>query len=248
MILLLGGTTESALCAGVLKELGLRFCISTATTYSENLYSPDMKLVSGRMDYQNMVDFIRDEKVTMVLDATHPFAGNVTDNGIIAAEICNISFLRYERESWIPEDMTGIDYCRDYRTAAEIAGKRSGNVLFTTGSNHVEIFTEYINKRRLFVRVLNVEESINKCLSAGLEENHIIPFRGRALVEQNLEIIRDRNIELLITKESGITGGLKEKVLSAQIAGISCLIISKPEFSGIRTLNSEEELKRYFIK
>ncbi len=75
MILLLGGTSETAPLAAAFLSKGWRTLVSTATDLP--LYLPGhplMEIRSGRLDANKMSDLIAEKKISLVVDATHPFA------------------------------------------------------------------------------------------------------------------------------------------------------------------------------
>jgi precorrin-6x reductase len=78
------------------------------------------------------------------------------------------------------------------------------------------------------VRVLPCQESIDICKKYAIDNNHIIAERGPFTVEQNIEIIKKYSIDVLVTKDSGIAGGVPEKLEAAKACGIKVVVIRKP--------------------
>ena len=124
------------------------------------------------------------------------------------------------------------------------ADSKEGNILLTTGSKELGIFASKLDKKRLFVRVIPTESSIEKCRSEGIEESHIIALKGPFSEETNIEHIRKYNIKYLVTKESGAGSGFSEKMSAAYDAvyaikaaaekeGVEVFIIRRPGDTGM---------------
>lgn len=103
-----------------------------------------------------------------------------------------------------------------------------GNILLTTGSKDLEHICSNVDRKRIYVRVLPSRESIALCEKSGITNNHIIALHGPFSTELNRALIRQYNIKLLITKESGTKGGYQEKVDAALLEGAKILVIRRP--------------------
>lgn len=244
MILLLGGTTESVLCSELLDDMGVAYIVSVATTEGVSLYPAHVKQITGRMDAMDMMRFIEEKSVNLVLDASHPFASKLTENAVTAAELSSVPLLRFERETWQPELSDTIIYVNGYKEAALEARESGGKVLLTTGSNNIVDFTELVSPEKIVARVLDTSESVDKCLRAGIHSEQIIASRGVATESENEKLIKKFSIDMLITKESGVNGGMREKITAAGKAGIRSVIIRRPSFAGIQLLSSYEDLEK----
>ena len=87
-ILVFGGTTEGRLFASKLEELGIPHVVSVATEYGKTVEeeSGEASLLVGRMDRNAIADLLRNGEFAAVVDATHPYATEVTANIKKAAE------------------------------------------------------------------------------------------------------------------------------------------------------------------
>jgi len=86
-----------------------------------------------------------------------------------------------------------------------------------------------LEPERVAVRVLPSTSSIEKCLQLGVPASHIIAMQGRFSAEMNLAILQEYRAGAVITKESGETGGLPEKVEAASELGIPVILVERPE-------------------
>jgi precorrin-6x reductase len=106
------------------------------------------------------------------------------------------------------------------------------NVLLTTGSKELQCFVDSVDVKKLYVRVIPSDESINKALSSGISEDHIIAMMGPFSEETNIEHIQKYEIKYLVTKESGSGSGFHNKISAASKEGVTVLVIRRPDDNG----------------
>lgn len=99
-ILIFSGTTEGNALAEMLSSYPVKGYISVATDYGRTCagtYS-NMEVLTGRKNKEEIAAFIRDRQISLVIDATHPFAQIVTENVKMACEMCSVTYLRCLRD------------------------------------------------------------------------------------------------------------------------------------------------------
>lgn len=103
------------------------------------------------------------------------------------------------------------------------------NILFTTGSKNIPEYINIINyKQRVYLRLLPDPNMIKKAIDAGLLPAHLIGMQGPFSTEMNIALIRQFDIGVLVTKESGNSGGYNEKLMAGKQTGISVVVIKRP--------------------
>ena len=114
--------------------------------------------------------------------------------------------------------------------AAKVAFSFGLPVLLTTGSRNLEPYVNEANAKgiRLVARVLSHPSSIEACRKAGISDDNIVSGRGPFSVEENLAIIKRYGIGVLVTKDSGIAGGVPEKLEAAHLAGCRVVLVQRP--------------------
>ena len=98
-IWLIGGTTESVAIAKAITSLKIPFIVTVTTESAQSLYAPDVQTEAGCLDLIAMQGFCREKSVGAIVDASHPYAVEVSQNAIATAQAIDISYLRYERSS-----------------------------------------------------------------------------------------------------------------------------------------------------
>ncbi len=253
-LLIFGGTTEGRelLERGVPSEenfCGETVLYSTATEEGAELIERDplllgklknIRLLSGRLDRSAIEKLIHTSRVTHVIDATHPYATDVTENIRTACEASGTALLRLGRKmSTLPNDAVAVDSPEE---AAALLNGSDEKVLLATGSKSLPAFVNVKNSReRLFVRVLPISEVVAKCEQLGFDTRHIIAMQGPFSVEMNEQILRMTGAKTLVTKDGGVIGGMEEKLLAAERTGARVIVIRPPRARKTPAATSLEE-------
>lgn len=229
-LLIFSGTTEGRTLAEVLSEAGIPAVVCVATEYGKQTMPelPGITLHQGRMDAEEMKAFMEQETFLAVVDATHPFAVEVSKHIRESAGVQKLPYLRLKRNTKHRRE-TGR-YFADHASCAAALEETEGKILLTTGSKELAVYTQRKELReRLCVRVLPSEESISLCRKAGLSGGQILALQGPFSAELNEALIRQYGIRCVVTKESGAAGGFVEKVRAAKKTGTALFIIGNPE-------------------
>ena len=151
----------------------------------------------------------------VVVDATHPYAAQVSENIRAAAGAAGLPYERLLR----PREETGADvlWADSPEDAARLLAELPGNVLLTTGSKDLPIFARVPDfERRIWVRVLPSMDSLRAALELGYPAAHIICMQGPFSQEMNAATLRMMDGAVLVTKDTGRAGGFGEKAEAAR--------------------------------
>ena len=231
-ILIFAGTTEGRKLSEYLAEAEINHTICVATEYGEIVLRqhPFVKVHQGRMNQEQIERFLSNGKFDVVVDATHPFAKEITYNIQAALKEMgqigiSIPYLRLKRDG-ITERENGITYFETNEECVKALEDTEGNILLTTGSK--ELYKYCVSegiKHRLYVRVLPSVESLSLCTEQGICGKQVIAMQGPFTAEMNEAIIRQYEIAYLVTKESGVPGGYQEKINAAKRTGVRIFVI-----------------------
>lgn len=241
-ILIFGGTTEGRLLAEFCAENKISVYISVATDYGENLLenSKYVQVLKGRMTAVEMTDFIENNGVKTVVDATHPYAVEVTKNICTACENSGARYIRIKRNPG--KLFENAKYFGNINSLVKYLNTTKGKVFITTGSKELKNFCEIENfSERCVARVLPSENIVEECVKLGFSEHQIIAEKGPFSEEQNMVQLQKFNALYLVTKESGSVGGFESKVNAALKCGAEVLIVERPQDSGV-TLEDAEKI------
>ncbi len=220
-ILIFGGTTEGRwLAADLMRENEVT--VSTATALGAELNPSGVNTVCGRLGVREMSELMRD--FNRVIDATHPFAAEASENISRAAKIAGKKYERIQREV---EHYNG-EVFGSYEEIIDVLNSCGGDALITTGSNALDKYTRVRDyQSRLWIRILPARESMERAWELGFKPQRIIAAQGRFSEEMNIALIKHTGAELLVTKNSGAAGGFYEKVRAAEKTGIRLLVYEK---------------------
>jgi precorrin-6A/cobalt-precorrin-6A reductase len=234
MILLLGGTSETAPLAKALVEQGFSVLVSTATDIPLDIGNhPAVRRRTGLLDEPQLTRLLLDERIRGVVDATHPYAEAI---GPLARKIAGQLHLPYFR--WLrPAALFGsseILSAADHAEAAALAFPFGTPVLLTIGSKNLE---PYIRESRMtgipvIARVLDHPDSLAACQKLGLSPEAIVTGKGPFSVDENRSTIQNFRIGVLVTKDSGVAGGVPGKLQAAKLEGCRVVVVRRPEPPG----------------
>lgn len=254
-ILLLGGTKDATNIIEFIKDNYDTYILTTTTTeYGAKLAreSGSDDTIARPLPKDDLIETIRDYKIDLLIDATHPFAEHITQTIVGIASELKMPFIRFERPT---TNLENIDTSRIHNVKSfDEAGKliqsqfNQGNVLHFAGANTMADIVKYVPVEKFYPRILKVASSIEKCEELGINENHIIPMTGAATTDENIELIEKYDACVMITKESGEIGGVIEKIEAANQTEIAIIMIKRPEISELNKNDIVSNLDELDIK
>lgn len=228
-ILVFAGTTEGRMIVEHLAGEEVPVYVCVATSYGKEVLpeADNIEVLSGRLNEGEMRNFILSNKISLVIDATHPFAKLVTTNIRRVCEELKVDRLRVLRaEMDVAKDVT---YVPSVEEAVSALYGTTGNVLITTGSKELSAYASVLDyKDRCYARVLSTKEAVDAAIALGFEGSHLIAMQGPFSKEMNVALLRQLHIEYMVTKESGSTGGFSEKLEAAREVDAKVIVIGRP--------------------
>ncbi|MCT4687764.1 precorrin-6A reductase [Vallitalea sp.] len=231
MILILGGTSDSIIITNNIASFTKDIILSCATEYGKKVASKsyDGNIIYGKMNDIELGEYCIHKGISIVIDATHPYAKQVSENAIKACKAIDIEYVRYERPL-IEKHEGKYIYCYSYEEAGKTIDRLQGNVLITTGSKDVEhIIHEIKDKNRAYIRVLPQSGNIEKLERLHVLPDQIIAMKGPFSKELNVAIMNSINCKIMVTKESGSRGMIQEKLQGADECNVKVIIIGRPK-------------------
>jgi len=230
MILVLAGTTEAREIISLLSSKKIKVIATTTTEYGGELAKKAgaNKVIAGELTRGKLEKLIEKNGVKAVIDATHPFALEIKKNAIEACGELKIPYARFERGKTGMKSSPLIKYAENFDEAGKIAAKFGNNIFYTAGVKNIASFLKHVKNKNVIARVLPEKESIEACFKAGIKEENIIAIHGKISEEINRAMLKEFNAGVLVTKDSGETGFVKEKVLAALSLGLPVVMIKRP--------------------
>lgn len=247
-IMVIAGTRDARDIIGELIKIQADVLATVTTSFGRELLEtcPEIRVQEGKLDSAGITGLVKENNISCVVDASHPFAKEVSMNAIRSCDETGAVYLRFERKNTAAEDNTVIRV-KSFEEAAEAAGKFEGNILLTIGSHHVSTFTKKIPeyKMRLFARILPDSRMMVKCEEAGLSAGNILALKGPFSEELNIEILKHCKAAVMVTKESGETGGTDQKLNAAAKLGVPVVLVERPDVAYTRKVCTVDEVVEF---
>lgn len=232
MIWVIAGTKDARELINFLAKKEFNILATCTTKYGERLIKDiaSVKVIKAKLDKIEMINLIKKEKINAIVDVSHPFASEVSENAIYASRKSNVKYIRLERESTkIPENKL-ITRVKTFKDGAKLACKKGNMIFLTIGSNNLHYFVKEAKKtgNRIIARILPDYTSLKKCIELGLIPKDIIAIEGPVSYELNKAMFKEYKADVLVTKDSGELGGVKKKIKAALSLNIKIILIEKP--------------------
>ena len=240
-ILLLGGVTEALAIA---RTLGPQHVYSLAGVGRVPTDLTCEVRVGGYGGAEGLARYIRDEGIDLLLDATHPYAAQISQNAALAAAASDIPCWALRRPAWVAQ--TGDDW-REVAHWSELVEALASfqRPLFTLGREPLEHLHEIPPEQFWTLRALDVYPGNVRC--------EVIGARGPFLIDDERKLFAQRRIDVLISKNSG-SSATEPKLEVARERGVPVLILKRPtlaqvdrEFSTVEDLLESLAQERYLL-
>jgi len=198
------------------------------------------EIIVGRLGVHEIADLISVNKIDLLVDATHPFASEASINAVKAAHNSRIKYMRYERPSIkIPknENVIGVSSFHEAGiTALKLMNENpDSRMMYLAGVTTLRQITEIIKPQLIVARILPVVYSIKKCMEIGIPNENIIAMQGTFSKEFNKAIMKEYATCVIITKESGESGGTPSKISAAVELKIPIILVKRPIIHELET-------------
>ncbi|EKS4345322.1 cobalt-precorrin-6A reductase [Clostridium sporogenes] len=249
MIALILGTSEGREILSLLNKFTDNILISTATAYGGEILKnyKYKKLNTKRLNKEELSNMLKENQVNILIDASHPYALEVTKNAREVSKDLNIEYLRYERPSSAEEfkENKKVVFLEDYKDLNEALKNIKGNILNTSGSRNMNKILDLKLENRIIHRVLPSVKVLEDCFNLGVKVEDLMAIKGPISKELNKAFIKDYDAKALILKDSGPQGGTKEKILACLECNIYALVIRRKKINYEREFNNIEDLVEY---
>jgi len=205
---ILSGTSDGPLIANRLLELNYSVFASVLTYKAGQAYieNPKLHIITGKLNNKDqIINFIKKNKISSVVDATHPFAVIISKNLKNACKEINTPLLLFERKSLInnTNNFFYIDHLKDIKNL-DIENK---NILLAIGSRFLNDTANYYMNRKanVFTRVLPTYESLTKAFGSCIQNSNIAILEpsknNKSILEKKLCDFWE--IDYVLCRESG---------------------------------------------
>jgi precorrin-6A/cobalt-precorrin-6A reductase len=233
--LILGGTGD----ANRLAEMFVREKIDAIYSYAGRTQIPLGHSLPTRIGgfggAMGLTDYIRNERITHVIDATHPFAAEMSRHAVEACAVADVPLVALERAPW--SRTTGDIWIEvaDIAGAVDHLPEQRARVFLAIGRQHIAPFAAK-PQHAYTLRFVDAPEG-----ALPLQDAEVIVSRGPFTLEGDRETMRSRGIEWLVARNSGGTGA-RAKIDAARELGLPVIMITRPALPERKRLESTDEV------
>ncbi|WP_262047677.1 cobalt-precorrin-6A reductase [Bradyrhizobium sp. Bra78] len=235
--LILGGTSDASLLA---VEIA-RARIDAVYSYGGRTRAPaDQPLptrIGGFGGVRGLTDYIRAEAITHVIDATHPFAAEMSRNAIEACAETGTPLIALERAPWAQASGDNWIEVPDVNAAVVALPERPANVFLAIGRQHIAPFAT----RPQHAYTLRFVDPPEAPLPFPAD---VIVSRGPFTLDTELEMLPARGIAWIVARNSG-GDGARAKIDAARMLSLPVIMISRPELPERRRVESVAEIMQW---
>ncbi|KRS11840.1 cobalt-precorrin-6X reductase [Roseovarius atlanticus] len=233
-VLLLGGTTEAMQMGQALAAQGVRATISLAGRVKTPADQPLPVRVGGFGGVDGLVAHLKANGVTHLIDATHPFAAQMSANAVSACDALDLPLLALTRAPWQAGAQDRWTHVPDMEGAVAALSGRPRRVFLALGRMNLPAFAAQPQHDYL-LRLVDAPGRVP------LPKAQVVVDRGPFEVEGDLALMRAHGTELVVSKNAGGTGA-QAKIIAARQLGLPVVMIDRPAIPARTEAHSVEEV------
>jgi precorrin-6A/cobalt-precorrin-6A reductase len=218
--LILGGTADANRLAAEIARAGLDAVYSYGGRTRAPAEQPLPTRIGGFGGPQGLADYIRREGVTHVVDATHPFAAEMSRNAVIACKATDTPLIALERAPWARLEGDSWIEVGDVDAAVAPLPEAPARVFLAIGRQHIAPFV--LKPQHAYtLRFVDPPEAPLPFAA------DVIVSRGPFTLDGELAMLRERGIAWIVARNSG-GDGARAKIDAARALGLPVIMIARP--------------------
>jgi precorrin-6A/cobalt-precorrin-6A reductase len=223
-VLILGGTGDAVKLAAKLATIPqIEVISSLAGRTKKPAALVGQVRIGGFGGAEGLANYLQQNSINILIDATHPCAGQITHNGAIASHVANIPHLMLVRPQW--ERVTGDEWIEveSVEAAAKAIPESVNRIFITSGRQQLEPF---LQRSHIYPETWYLMRSIDPP-DIELPNSKMLLDRGPFSLEQERKLLRDYQIQAIVSKNSG-GDATYAKIIAARELGIPIVMVQRP--------------------
>jgi precorrin-6A/cobalt-precorrin-6A reductase len=221
-VLLLGGTTEAGDLAQALADRGIDTVYSFAGRTLHPVAPPVPHRIGGFGGIAGLTGWLQAERITHVIDATHPFAAQMSRHAMAAAATLSLPLIAFERAPWVPVQGDRWTHVPDIAAAVAALPGTPTQVFLAIGRQEAAVFAAAPWHRYLL-------RLVDPAPVPDLPDATAIIARGPFTLDGDLALLRDQAITVIVAKNAGGEGA-RAKLDAARVLHLPVILIDRPAY------------------
>ncbi|MFY0597714.1 MAG: cobalt-precorrin-6A reductase [Cognatishimia sp.] len=221
-LLILGGTTEASALAHAVASNDLKATFSYAGRVANPKAQPIPTREGGFGGPQGLAAYIRNHNISHVIDATHPFAAQMSWNAFEACRATDTPLAALTRPAWTPVENDTWQLVPDIAHAVAILQGEAKRVMLALGRLHMNDFAVQ-PQHHYVLRLVDAPEE-----TPALPNHTVVVARGPFDVDEDIALFKEHAVEVVVCKNAGGTGAAA-KIQAARALGLPVIMIERPK-------------------
>ena len=223
-VLLLGGTTEASALAQRMAQTAIDAVFSYAGRTDNPIEQPLPTRTGGFGGVQGLADYIAAENITHVVDATHPFAAQISGNAIAACKMTNTPLIAFQRAPWVAQLGDHWVYAADTEAAVAALPDTPARIFLAIGKQTLAAFAAKPQHFYL-LRLVDAPDA-----DLPLPNAKVIIDRGPFNLKGDTALLRSHAITHVVAKNAGGKGA-SAKLQAARELQMAVIMITRPNIA-----------------
>jgi len=220
-LLILAGTTEATAFARAAADRGLDGIVSFAGRVERPLRQPLPQRVGGFGGVEGLAAYLRAEHITHVIDATHPFAMQMSHNAVAACAQAGVPLVALTRPPWAPVPGDHWTHVSDIAGAVAALDRPAARVMLAVGRMHLADFAP--NPQHIYLlRLVDPPQG-----DLPFPQAEVVVDRGPFDAAADRALMTRFGAQIVVSKNSGGTGAYA-KIVAARALGLPVIMIDRP--------------------
>ena len=239
--LVLGGTTQATALASVLSDGDYNATFSYAGRVAHPKSQPLPTRVGGFGGVDGLVDYLHAHHITHVIDATHPFAAQMSRNAVAACRRAGVGLIALTRPAWTAQAGDRWTVVPDMAAAVDALDRGPSRVMLAIGKQHIAGFSVH-RQHHYLLRMIEETDAVQL-----FRDYNLVIAKGPFRLADDLALMREHKINVLLSKNAGGLAA-RAKIDAARELGIEVIMIDRPKMPDRIEVGSLDEVLKWIAQ
>lgn len=241
-LLILGGTGDAAELAVRASQIPDIEVISSLAGRTQQPATPTGTVrIGGFGGTAGLAAYLHDRAIDLLIDATHPFASQISFNAAVATTKCKLPHLILARPAWNRVEGDRWIEVASHEAAATVLSQQSKRVFLTIGRQELAVFAG-LDAIWFLMRAID-----QPALNTPVPNGQLLLAKGPFILENEKELLRQFQIDTIVSKNSG-GDATYAKIVAARELGIPVVMVQRPSMPAVEKVDNVEGAISWLIQ